>query len=61
MVVSNAELLAIILRTGGAHETTLHLAERILTSYNGLYGLAHANPVDLQTIHGLSVVKVAQG
>ena len=60
MGVSNAELLAIILRTGMAHETALHLAERILASYNGLYGLARANPADLQTIHGLSVAKVAQ-
>ncbi len=59
-VLSNAELLAIILRTGTAHETALHLAERILSQFNGLYGLAQASSTDLQTIHDLSIARIAE-
>ena len=35
-MLSNAELLAIILRTGTPQENALHLAERILAHYDGL-------------------------
>ena len=59
-VLSNAELLAIILRTGTAHENALHLSERILAHFNGLYGLAHASSADLQMIHDLSVSRIAE-
>ena len=58
--LSNAELLAIILRTGTAHETAIHLAERILAHFNGLYGLAQANASDLQAVHDLSVSRIAE-
>lgn len=58
--LSNAELLAIILRTGTAAENVLHLSERILAQYNGLQGLAQAAPADLLNIKGLGTAKIAQ-
>ncbi len=58
--LSNAELLAVILRTGTAQENVLHLAERILAHYEGLVGLAQAIPADLIHIHGLGSAKIAQ-
>jgi len=59
--LSNTELLAIILRTGTAHETALHLAERILAHFNGLYGLSQASAADLQTdYYDLGVTRIAE-
>ena len=59
-VLSNAELLAIILRTGSAQENVVHLAERILARYEGLQGLGQATPADLLEIKGLGEAKIAQ-
>ncbi len=58
--LSSGELLAIILRTGTVEENVLHLAERILSHYNGVHGLAQATPADLQQIKGLGAAKIAQ-
>ncbi|HLU10141.1 MAG TPA: DNA repair protein RadC [Oceanobacillus sp.] len=58
--LSNAELLAIILRTGSAQENVVRLAERILAVNDGLQGLAHATPAELSEIKGLGEAKVAQ-
>lgn len=58
--LSNAELLAAIIRTGSAHEDAVHLAERILTEYDGLQGLAQANTSELNRINGLSGDKIGQ-
>ncbi len=58
--LSNAELLAIILRTGTTAENVLRLSERILAQYNGLQGLAQAVPADLLNIKGLGTAKIAQ-
>lgn len=58
--LSNAELLAIILRTGTTTENVVHLSERILAQYQGLHGLAQASPADLLHIKGLGVAKIAQ-
>lgn len=59
-VLSNAELIAVIIRTGTASEAALRLAERILTEYDGLRGLAQADTSALNTINGLSGAKIAQ-
>ncbi|MFM7583398.1 MAG: UPF0758 domain-containing protein, partial [Caldilinea sp.] len=40
--LSNAELLAIILRMGGRGESVLHMAERLLSQFGGLPGLVQA-------------------
>jgi DNA repair protein RadC len=58
--LSNAELLAIILRTGSAQENVVHLAERILAQYDGLPGLALTTPAELGEIKGLGEAKIAQ-
>ena len=58
--LSNAELLAIIFRTGNASETAVRLAERILAHLDGLSGLAQANTTDLQDINGLGNAKITQ-
>ena len=51
--LSNAELLAIILRTGTAQENVLRLAERILARYQGLQALSQTSPEELQQVAGL--------
>lgn len=58
--LSNAELLAIILRTGTTQENVLHLAERILARYQGLQGLSQTSPEELQEVAGLGAAKATQ-
>jgi DNA repair protein RadC len=59
-VLSNVELLAIILRTGTASENVLRLSERILAHYGGVHGLASAALGELEQFNGLGTAKVAQ-
>ena len=58
--LSNAELLAIILRTGTPSESVLSLSPRLLSHFGGLAGLARANYDELRSIHGLGEAKTAQ-
>jgi DNA repair protein RadC len=58
--LSNAELLAIILRTGFAGCNVVDLAYQLLTKYGGLLGLARAGFHELCQENGLSTAKVAQ-
>jgi DNA repair protein RadC len=58
--LSNAELLAILLRTGVAGLMATDLARDLLTHYAGLSGLAAASPQELATRHGLGPAKAAQ-
>ncbi|KAB2952341.1 JAB domain-containing protein [Heliorestis acidaminivorans] len=58
-VLSNSELLAILLRTGTQQETALDLANKILKQ-GGLRFLAEASMEDLQSIKGLGIAKSAQ-
>jgi len=58
--LSNAELLAIILRTGVQGESVLHLASRLLARYGGLLGLARANFSELCAERGLGPAKATQ-
>jgi DNA repair protein RadC len=58
--LSNAELLAIILRTGTAQENALRLSQRILSHYGGLDGLAQASASDLEQTKGVGSAKTAQ-
>jgi DNA repair protein RadC len=58
--LSSAELLAIILRTGTANENVVRLAQRLLASFDGLAGLARANPSELTAEKGLGPAKVTQ-
>ncbi len=58
--LSNAELLAIILRTGVGGESALDMASRLLSTYDGLTGLARASFAELRAERGLGDAKTAQ-
>ena len=58
--LSDAELLAILLRVGTAEETAVTLAQRLLAAYGGWSGLARAPFGELEALHGLGAAKVAQ-
>lgn len=57
--LSDAELLAVILRTGSRGETSLALAERILSVCRpeGILGLLHLSLPELMEINGIGRVK----
>lgn len=57
--LSNAELLAIILRTGTQKENVINLCSRIFSEYN-LKQLSQANISKLTEIHGIGTAKAAQ-
>ena len=58
--LSSAELLAIILRVGTKDENVIRLAQRLLTTYGGLAGLAQAPFSELVEIKGLGQAKATQ-
>ncbi|MEJ5198925.1 MAG: DNA repair protein RadC [Anaerolineae bacterium] len=58
--LSTAELIAIILRVGTKDENVLRLAQRLLTAYGGLAGLAQAPFSELVEIKGMGAAKVTQ-
>lgn len=58
--LSAAELLAIILRVGNRDENVIRLAQRLLTAYGGLVGLAQAPFSELIEIKGLGPAKATQ-
>ena len=58
--VSTAELLAIILRVGSKDENVIMLAQRLLTCYGGLAGLAQASVDELGGIKGMGPVKAIE-
>ncbi len=58
--LSTAELLAIILRTGGRGENVIRMAERLLIEFDGLPGLSQASFEELAGVHGLGQAKVTQ-
>ncbi|MCX7781065.1 MAG: DNA repair protein RadC [Negativicutes bacterium] len=55
--VSDAELLAILLRTGARQENVTRIAERLLVEFGGLVGLAALLPQELERIHGIGPAK----
>ena len=58
--VSTAELLAIILRVGNREENVIMLAQRLLTCYGGLAGLAAASVDEMAGIKGMGPVKAIE-
>jgi DNA repair protein RadC len=58
--LSDAELLALLLRTGLAGKGVLQLAQELLDSFEGLSGLLHASADDLKRIKGLGPAKRAE-
>ncbi|ARP86001.1 RadC family protein [Bordetella genomosp. 9] len=59
-VLTDAELLAIVLRTGTAGRPVLALARDILAHFDGLRGLFAARPETLTKVHGLGSAKSCQ-
>ncbi len=58
--MSNAELLAILLRVGNPGENAVAFGTRILTEFGGLRGLAKASFHQLTDVKGLGLAKTAQ-
>jgi len=58
--LANAELLAILLRTGGTGENVLSQAQRLLQRFGGLDGLGRASMADLCGVKGVGEAKAAQ-
>ena len=58
--LSNAELLAILLRTGTSKESALAQATRLLAHFEGLAGLRQAPFLELCGEHGIGEAKAAQ-
>jgi DNA repair protein RadC len=51
--LADAELLALLLRTGVAGQNVLQLAQQLLERFGGLSGLLHTGADDLKTIKGM--------
>jgi len=58
--LADAELLALLLRTGLAGEGVLQLAQRLLWEFEGLAGLVHAGAAELGRMKGLGPAKRAE-
>ncbi len=58
--LSNAELIAILLRTGTKDESVLQLAERLITEFGGLRSLKDATLEELTKIKGIGPTKAIQ-
>jgi DNA repair protein RadC len=57
--LSDAELLALLLRTGGRGSGALSVASRLLAECGGLLGIAREDPVRLRAITGVGPAKSA--
>jgi DNA repair protein RadC len=58
--LSSAELLAIILRVGGRGENVIRMAERLLSDFHGVSGLAQASFDELCGARGVGAAKATQ-
>ena len=58
--LSNAELLAIVLRTGTRHANAVDLAQALLTRFGGLTGLADADITALTEVPGIGPAKATE-
>jgi DNA repair protein RadC len=58
--LADAELLALLLRTGFKGKSVLLLAEQLLEEFGGMAGLLQAQPDDLRRIKGLGPAKRAE-
>jgi DNA repair protein RadC len=58
--LSDAQLLAIIIRTGGAAKSALDIAREMLNSFGNLNKIDNASPKEFAFIKGMGEAKVAQ-
>lgn len=59
-ILTDAELIAILLRTGLPGQDAIALAHRLIQEFGGLYGLLSAQPAALKEKLGLGPAKTAQ-
>ncbi|CUH97443.1 UPF0758 protein [Propionispora sp. 2/2-37] len=59
LALSNAELLAILLRTGSKQESAMRIAERLLKQYEtlGISAFSTLSPQEMSKIRGIGLVK----
>ena len=58
--LSNAELTAILLRTGTTGENVINMSMRLLSELGGLAGMARVSYAELCSIKGISDAKACQ-
>jgi DNA repair protein RadC len=58
--LSNAELLAILLRVGIQGENSVQMGQRLLVDMGGLHGLHRATVQEIALQHGMGLAKAAQ-
>jgi DNA repair protein RadC len=58
--LADAELIALLLRTGLPGTSVLQLAQQLLDAFGGLHGLLQSSPADLKRIKGLGPAKRAE-
>jgi DNA repair protein RadC len=58
--LSNAELLAILLRMGGSGENVVALSQRLIARFDGIGGIAQASLAELCDVRGIGEAKGAQ-
>jgi DNA repair protein RadC len=58
--LSNAELIALLLRTGSTGESVMTLSHRVLGKTEGLKGLTRISLQELMEIHGIGPAKAVQ-
>ena len=58
--LSNAELIAILLRVGVQGENAVQVGQRLLQIFGGLTGLHRASYAEVQSQHGIGPAKAAQ-
>ena len=58
--LADAELIALLLRTGLPGTSVLQLAQQLLDAFGGLHGLLQASAADLKRIKGLGPAKRAE-
>lgn len=58
--LSNAELLALIIRTGNRSRTAVELAQDILSNFGGLHSLMNLSVEEVRKIRGVGLAKGAQ-
>ncbi len=58
--LSNAELLALIIRTGSREKTAVELAQHIINFFGGLKNLINLSCEELKTVKGVGKAKAAQ-
>ena len=58
--LADAELIALLLRTGLRGTSVLQLAQQLLDAFGGVTGLLQASPLDLKRVKGLGPAKRAE-